>query len=81
MNTIDLSSPATRVLIARIDALMQELEEMRQLVLAQSQPSSARDAEDIVTRLSGILAPPMPRTHSAIEEYTAFLEWERFANG
>ncbi|GEM_PF-4235331 len=77
MNTVNLPSPATRVLIARIDALMQELEEMRQWVLAQSQLASARDGDDPVTRLSGIMAPATPGTHSAIEEYAAFLEWER----
>lgn len=80
MNTINLSPPATRVLVARIDALMQELAEMRQLVLAQSQLAPARDAEDIVTRLSGILAPATPGMHSALEEYATFSEWERFAH-
>ena len=68
------------VLIRRIDAIMDELQELRRLVQPQSQPQES--PPDIVAQLAGALAPkPMPEGFSALEEYDVVTEWERFDDG
>ncbi|HUX76444.1 MAG TPA: hypothetical protein VMY40_07390 [Anaerolineae bacterium] len=67
------------VLIRRIDAIMDELQELRRLVLSQSQPQES--PPDIVAQLAGALASkPRPEGFSAFEEYDTVTEWERFAD-
>ena len=67
------------VLIRRIDTIVDELQELRRLVLSQNQPRES--PLDIVARLAGALAPkPRPEGFSASEEYDTVTEWERFAD-
>jgi len=67
------------VLIRRIDTIVDELQELRRLVLSQNQPRES--PLDIVARLAGALAPkPRPEGFSAFEEYDTVTEWERFAD-
>jgi hypothetical protein len=67
------------VLIRRIDTIVDELQELRRLVLFQNQPRES--PPDIVARLAGALAPkPRPEGFSAFEEYDTVTEWERFAD-
>ena len=67
------------VLIRRIDTIMDELQELRRLILSQNQPRES--PPDIVARLAGALAPkPRPEGVSAFEEYNTVTEWERFAD-
>ena len=69
----------SEVLIRRIDAIMDELQELRRLVLSQSQPQES--LPDIVAQLAGALAPKSkPEGFSAFEEYDTVTEWERFAD-
>jgi len=67
------------VLIRRIDTIVDELQELRRLVLSQNQPRES--PPDIVARLAGALAPKLrPEGFSAFEEYDTVTEWERFAD-
>jgi len=67
------------VLIRRIDTIVDELQELRRLVLSQNQPWQS--SPDIVARLAGALAPkPRPEGFSAFEEYDTVTEWKRFAD-
>jgi len=67
------------VLIRRIDTIVDELQELRRLVLSQNRPRES--PPDIVARLAGALAPkPRPEGFSAFEEYDTVTEWERFAD-
>ena len=72
--TVQVSS---KVLIQRIDAILDELQELRRLVSSQSQLQES--PPDIVARLAGALAPKAPREGFSVhEEYDALTEWERF---
>ena len=74
--TVQVSS---EVLIRRIDAIVDELQELRRLVSSQSQLRES--PPDIVARLAGALAPKArPEGFSVREEYNAVTEWERFVN-
>ena len=77
MNTSTTIQVSSEALLQRIDAIMRELQDLRQIVSSQSQPQEP--PPDIVAQLAGALAPkPRPEGFSAFEEYESTTEWERF---
>jgi hypothetical protein len=62
-----LQEPPEQIL-DRIDAIIQELQALRQVVLAQTHPAE----EDLATQLYGALG------QGSWEEYDAQLDWQRF---
>ena len=77
MNTSTTVQVSSEALLQRIDAIMRELQDLRQIVSSQSQPQEP--PPDIVAQLAGALAPkPRPEGFSAFEEYESMTEWERF---
>ncbi len=62
------NSVAVEALLQRIDTMMRELQEMRRLILAQSQPSEA----DLIEQLHGAFAPQTRHTSADVSS-----EWER----
>ena len=79
MNTSTTVQVSSEALLQRIDAIMRELQDLRQIVSSQSQPQEP--PPDIVAQLAGALAPkPRPEGFSAFEEYESMTEWERFAD-
>ena len=68
MNTSTTIQVSSEALLQRIDAIMRELQDLRQIVSSQSQPQEP--PLDIVAQLAGALAPkPRPEEFSALEEY------------
>jgi hypothetical protein len=79
MDAQPMAQVPSDVLIRRIDTIVDELQELRRLVLSQNRPRES--PPDIVARLAGALAPkPRPEGFSAFEEYDTVTEWERFAD-
>jgi hypothetical protein len=70
MDTAYDVQPFPKVTLERIDVIIRELQELRQVILVQSQSSS----ENLTDQLWGILAP-----ESKDDEYDPYLDWERFA--
>jgi hypothetical protein len=66
----------TEAIVQRIDAIVQELNELRKLLRAQSTPATD-DSEDIVQRLYGSLAPPTPDLQDDYNDYPD-IDWKRF---
>ena len=89
MNTLATVQVSTETLLWRIDAIMRELQELRELVVtqpqfqprSQSQPQPQAPESDVVAQLAGALA-PAPRSDrlSVYEEYELISDWERFAD-
>ena len=72
MDTQPTAPIPTDVLLKRIDAMMRELVDLRQLILARAE-SQARPADpDLVARLAGCLG------QGSWDEYEDDVEWERF---
>jgi hypothetical protein len=66
----DVQLPPEAVL-ERIDAIIRELQELRQAVLVQNRPP----AKNLTDQLWGVLAP-----ESKDDEYDPYLDWERFVS-
>jgi hypothetical protein len=64
--------PSSEILLRRIDAIINELQSLRQAVLT-AQNSSAPPTQSIVEELFGSLGP------GDWDEYDLLLEWEQFA--
>jgi len=88
MNTLATVQVSTETLLWRIDAIMRELQELRELVVtqpqfqprSQSQPQPQAPVSDLVAQLAGALAPASRSDHlSVYEEYELISDWERCA--
>jgi hypothetical protein len=67
--TIQTRDQSPEAILQRIDAIMRELGELRQMVLhIQSQPTTG----DLAQQLYGVLG------HGSWEEYDMQLDWQRF---
>jgi len=89
MNTLATVQVSTETLLWRIDAIMRELQELRELVLtqphfqprSQPQPQPQAPKSDLVAQLAGALAPASRSDRlSVYEEYELISDWERFAD-
>ena len=73
MNTSTTIQVSSEALLQRIDAIMRELQDLRQIVSSQSQQQEP--PPDIVAQLAGAIAPkPRPEGFSAFEEYESITE-------
>jgi len=70
--TVQVQVPP-EALLQRIDAIMRELQELRQLVIAQPLFQGKPQEPDLVAQLSGCLG------QGSWKEYEDDIEWERFA--
>ncbi len=71
MDTVQEIHQSPDVILKRVDAVIRELQELRQAILVQVQPP----VENLTDQLWGALA---PRSGNG-DEYDPYLDWERFA--
>ena len=62
------------VLIRRIDAIMDELQALRRLIVAEPPPQAEPHEPGLVAQLAGCLG------QGSWDEYEDDIEWERFAS-
>lgn len=66
------------VMLARLDTIIRELQELRRALRAHALDTSQTTAP-LTHHLSGILAPPTgDAAFDVLEEYRAISDWERF---
>ena len=64
-----IGEDSTKAIVKRIDAIVQALQELRQVVLAQNQSPK----RGLVSQLYGVLG------QGTWDEYDSDLDWQRFA--
>ena len=74
MDTVPTAHISPEALLKRIDAIIHELQALRQLVVVQPQPQTEPHETDLITQLAGCLG------QGSWDEYKDDIEWERFGS-